>query len=392
MDKIAAVRNLSFKATFIIYVILCLLVAAALSALVINIVDKIEEKIYSSYSDQGETYYLTTQEGEQLGSGAIIFSHPRELSREDSQKIKVLRLFSGLSIPFIFSICIIFAAFLFYQNKLKEPLALLTDASMQIEKNNLDFTLQYNKNDEMGQLCHSFEKMRAALKENNLEMWRRMDQHKRLNAAFSHDLRTPLTVLKGQSDMLLKYVPDGRIKIEKIVATLEIMKGHIDRLESYVTEMNRMQKLEDIAINKADIPAQELLNNLKVSSEILCSDKQLEFHSRLSNKETLFVDQFIVMEVYENLLSNAVRFAKNKITVSLSTDNDGFSITVSDDGQGFSNKDLMEATKPFYQSHQNEKNQHLGMGLNICKVLCERHGGFISLFNHDSGASVRVVF
>lgn len=67
-------------------------------------------------------------------------------------------------------------------------------------QNNRVFQKKVDKEDELGKLCASFEKMRQALQESNDEMWRQMEERNRLNAAFSHDLRTPLTVLKGQSE------------------------------------------------------------------------------------------------------------------------------------------------------------------------------------------------
>ena len=88
------------------------------------------------------------------------------------------------------------AALLFYKNKLKKPIDILNGASKKIANNNLDFKIQYDSKDEMGQLCSSFEKMRISLSENNSRMWRSMEERKRLNAAFAHDLRTPLTDIK----------------------------------------------------------------------------------------------------------------------------------------------------------------------------------------------------
>jgi signal transduction histidine kinase len=64
---------------------------------------------------------------------------------------------------------------------------------------------------------------------------------------------------------------------------------------------------------------------------------------------------------------------------------------VSDDGRGFSDKDLCEATKPFYKAAESAAQEHLGMGLNICKVLCEKHGGFLTLKN-KGGAAVTAAF
>lgn len=392
MDKIKArLGNLPFKASFILYVTACLVIAAVLSSLAVNTADNARNRIYLSYGDAGVSYYLTTRDGERLGNGTVVLTSPVKLSDGDNRKVALLSFLSAIAIPVVFSACIVFAAVLFYKNKLKRPLSLLTEASAKIEANDLDFTLAYGKKDEMGRLCDSFEKMRAALQENSLAMWRQADERKRLNAAFSHDLRTPLTVLRGQSDMLLKYVPEGKISAEKIAAMVDTMKTHILRLENYVSTMNRLQKLEDIEIQKADIPAKELTDRLKSTGGFICTGLNLEFDEKAFTPDTLHVDLFLVMQVYENLLSNAIRFAGNKILVTLSSDK-AFSVTVSDDGRGFSDKDLQEAAKPFYRSEGNESGQHFGIGLYICKTLCEKHGGYLRLFNNPEGGSVKAVF
>jgi len=97
------------------------------------------------------------------------------------------------------------------------------------------------------------------------------------------------------------------------------------------------------------------------------------------------------MQVYENLLANAVRFAGSAISVSVSVKDRCFVMNVSDDGKGFTVEELSEAIKPFYKSSDEISQEHFGMGLNICKILCEKHGGYLKLEN-SNGASVTAAF
>jgi len=99
---------------------------------------------------------------------------------------------------------------IFYERELKRPFSILRKASERISENDLDFEIWYEKKNELGQLCSDFEGMRSALYESNREMWRSLEERKRLNSAFSHDLRTPLTVLRGYTDYLGKYVPEAK--------------------------------------------------------------------------------------------------------------------------------------------------------------------------------------
>ncbi|WP_259455858.1 HAMP domain-containing protein [Bacillus sp. PK3_68] len=98
-------------------------------------------------------------------------------------------------------------ASLFYKLKLKKPLELLRRASEKISVNDLEFHIYYDGRDEMSELCGAFEKMRSQLEGNYKILWRSVEERKQINAIFAHDLRTPLSVLKGYSELLTTYLP-----------------------------------------------------------------------------------------------------------------------------------------------------------------------------------------
>ena len=100
------------------------------------------------------------------------------------------------------------------------------------------------------------------------------------------------------------------------------------------------------------------------------------------------------MQTFENLLSNAVRYARSAISIQYAVEKDTFLQTITDDGTGFDDTALKSATNPFYTTEKkSDTGQHLGLGLNICKILCERHNGNIVLSNGiNAGASVTVRF
>lgn len=303
----------------------------------------------------------------------------------------VISLSQFIAIPLWTILCIVVCATHFYRKKLGKTIEILTQASEKISNNQLDFSVEAAERNELGKLCRSFEKMRAALLENNREMWRQMEERKRLNAAFAHDLRTPLTVLKGQSEMLVKYA--GRMSGEKLVATAEMMERHITRLETYVNTMNDLQRLEDIEIRRDAVPAGELVEQLNVTAEAVCVEKgrKLLFHDGLQGMSDVMIDLPNVMQVYENLLANAVRYARSAVTVEAGMQEDFFIITVADDGPGFSAEGLVKGAEPFYRSEKENWGEHLGIGLNICNIICERHGGSLKLTN-DNGARVMAAF
>jgi len=287
---------------------------------------------------------------------------------------------------------ILLAGALFYKNRLEPPMRLLGDASKKIGESDLAFSVSYPREDEMGVLCDSFERMRKALETGNAEIWRQMDERRRLNSAFSHDLRTPLTVLKGNVHMLKEYLTPQNANNDRVTGALLTMENHIRRLENYVDIMSSLQKLDDIEVKRTAVDSGEITSLLRNTALILCEGHTLNFYDEIT-KPTLFIDPEILIPVAENLISNAARYAKSRVAVVCSYAPGAVSISVSDDGGGFSENDLLFATNPFYKANTNIFDAHFGLGLNISKTLSERHGGSLGLSNIEAGgALVRAVF
>ena len=101
----------------------------------------------------------------------------------------------------------------------------------------------------------------------------------------------------------------------------------------------------------------------------------------------MFINLDTVMQIYENLLSNSIRYAKSDIAISAVIENNNLVISVSDDGCGFKNIEIEKATLPFYKSSKDISTEHLGLGLNISKILSERHGGNIQIANNKAGGA-----
>ena len=382
-----AMRNLSIKKTFMLYMLLFLLLATLFSAIAIQAADSIESRVNWGYLDSSQKYEIQKDKNGK-GTVSITTLPGTDYTSRDKAIVTACKIVQLWSIPLFFGLCIIASALLFYRNKLKKPIELLSGASEKIAGNDLDFKLSYDSKDEMGRLCASFETMRAALLENNRELWRAIEERKRLNAAFSHDLRTPLTVLRGYADFLKAYVPQGKISEQKLLSTVSTMSGQIARLESYVQTMGEVQKLEDIEISPEPVPIASFIERLESSAQVLTheSGRSLDFHSEIPDCEVL-ADLSSVHRVLENLLSNAVQYAKNAIAVRCRYEHEMLSITVEDDGPGFTAEDLKQAPKPYYRNRKSSDGNHFGLGLTICKDLCEKHGGQLELQNGAKGGA-----
>ncbi len=268
---------------------------------------------------------------------------------------------------------------IFYNRELKVPMNLLLDAARRIADNQLDFRLEYDKPNEFGMLCRAFEDMRLALYNSNRELWRSLEERKRLNAAFSHDLRTPLTVLRGYVDFLGKYIPGGNISEEKLLGVLGMMSGQIVRLEHYTQTMNSVQKLSDIVPDVGVVPAGQIKDSFRQIGQLLCGKKRFALDWQVEGEMCL--DAELVSQIYENLVSNACRYAKEAVSVGCTREWGMFLFVVEDDGKGFSPEALHHASEPFFRDGEKTDKTHFGMGLYICRVLCEKCGGMLKVGN-----------
>ncbi len=289
--------------------------------------------------------------------------------------------------------CIFAGGYIFYKREMEKSIRQLLYLAEQITDNHLDFTMEKTKANELGMVCDAFEKMRASLYETSQENFRILEERKRLNAAFAHDMRNPVTVLKGYVDLLERYVPERRISPEKELEIIGMLRGQIQRLENYVRKMSEVQKLEDIT------PCYQKTDYGVLFS--LCMDTARQLDERIIVREggalepgTVCLDRELVLEVLENLLSNASAYAKERIVLTITKGAEELELCVEDDGCGFSEEALRMAGSPFYREEGSKSRLHFGLGLYICKLICEKSGGRLSLANGPDGTGgvVRAIF
>ena len=413
---------MSLRTAFIWYVLIAAVLATAACMLFVKLLDEPRIALYRKYAelaeeveipeggsyrnyvttDGSEVYIIFNSEGEAVGGGEVPYGEGKiEIGLVDgrfslfirpaySQRDLWLSRFLGImqvaSLPICYLGGLLLCALAFWRRRLRGPIVELERASARIAQNDLAFRLEPRRDDELGRLTESFETMRSSLETGWRDLWAQMEERRRLNAAFAHDLRTPLTVLKGHADMLCESVPAGTVTPAEAAEELAVMRSHITRLESYVDAMARMQRLEDAEIHRESVPARAFAADAADSARIICAGLAASLDAP-DLPDTLNIDAEIVMQVLENILSNASRYAKSRVELSLSANGESFTAAVRDDGPGFSAEALAKAANPFYKGREST-GEHLGLGLNICDILTRRHGGSLTLSNHPGGGAV----
>lgn len=280
----------------------------------------------------------------------------------------------------------------FYRVHIAAPLAELAGAADRIAEQDLDFAIGTVRGRELGRLSETLEHMRASLLEAQRELWRTAESRRRLNAAFAHDLRTPITVLKGTVEMAQMRLRRGDTLD---VDALDALSAQVARLERYATSMGGLTKLEDRPVERerlsADVLRGELEHHVAGVVSARGSGLDLELASRSESAEsirhdmTVLLDLSLVEEVLDNLLSNACAHAVSSVTFDMMVDAGTLTLVVTDDGPGFTPEALHRGCDPFFS--ENKSAEHFGLGLNVSSVLCGLHGGEIALTNAETGGA-----
>lgn len=359
-----------------------------------------------------------------------------------------LRLVAGVGVPIVaFGGLAVLLFRRFYRRHVGGPLSVLEAAADRIARQDLDFQIGAVRGRELGRLGAAMEGMRSSLLATQRELWRTAEDRRRLNAAFAHDLRTPVTVLKGTLEMArMKASRAG--SGEDVRKTLDTLSGQADRLESYAQLMSRVTKLEDREVMRSACAPSDVARVLERQAagyvatrgngcKLLFSlgdgmraagagdgsvavpdagsvagagdghvvvpdaERAAEPDAERAAEpcpEPLSIDMQLVEEVLGNLLGNACDHARSKVAVSVdllqpeqgslaagARGDVRLELVVTDDGRGFTAEALHHGCDPFYSEAKSA--EHFGLGLNIARTLARLHGGAVELGNLEGGGA-----
>ncbi len=294
-------------------------------------------------------------------------------------------LFSGL----IFSV-------LRYAKKLESELQVLEYTSEQIRAKNLDFEVTHTHITEFNRVLSSLLLLKTSLRHSLEQQWNSEQQKKRQLAALAHDIKTPLTVVKGNAELLLET---GLTEEQQSYNTFILENA--EQIQQYVTEMLEISRPASPADSTCALPA--LLTQVKHTADSLCAGKELHFHldtDALPQEVALPADS--LKRALFNLLDNAVTYSPSHGTITLSVwqtasgalHSSVLCFRVEDEGAGFSAEALSHATDEFYRADNSRgSREHFGLGLAITKKLVNEQGGTLQLSNRSGGgASVTLTF
>lgn len=264
------------------------------------------------------------------------------------------------------------------------PLKKLNNAIRKVAMGNLDFTVKSDSNDEFGQLFNSFDKMRERLKTSIERQIASEEENKELISNISHDLKTPLTAIKGYCEGIMDGVADTPEKKAKYVKTIYNKANDMDKL---IGELVLISKLESNSVpynfSKLDINAYFSQLIEEVRTELDSKDIKLAYINGLPEKVNVMADKEQLKRVLNNIISNAVKYMDKddkRIFIRIDEDEDdkkSIRVSIKDNGRGVKQEELDEIFKRFFRadSSRNSEQGGSGIGLAVVKKIIEDHGG-----------------
>ena len=261
------------------------------------------------------------------------------------------------------------------------PLVKLRKATRNIKEGNLDFVLEVEGNDEFSQLCQDFEEMRKRLKESTEEKILMDKENKELISNISHDLKTPITAVKGYVEGIMDGVADTPEKMDRYVRTIYNKTNEMDHL---INELTFYSKIDTnrIPYTFSKLNVEDYFSDCaeELGLEMETRGIELVYANYVEKGVQVIADGEQIRRVIHNIVSNAIKYMekpKGIIQLRVKDVGDFIQVEIEDNGKGIAAKDLPYIFDRFYRTDvsRNSSKGGSGIGLSFVKKIMEDHGG-----------------
>ena len=282
---------------------------------------------------------------------------------------------------FVILISVALVVGLWVYRSIAVPLVKLKKATQNIKEGNLDFVLDVEGKDEFSELCQDFEEMRRRLKESTEEKSLIEKENRELISNISHDLKTPITAVKGYVEGIMDGVADTPEKMDRYVRTIYNKTNEMDHLINALTFYSKIDT-NRIPYTFSKLNVEDYFEDCseEVGLELETRGIELVYANYVEKDVMVIADGEQIRRVIHNIISNAIKYMdkpKGIIQIRIKDVGDFIQIEIEDNGKGIGPKDLPYIFDRFYRTDvsRNSSKGGSGIGLSIVKKILEDHGG-----------------
>lgn len=290
----------------------------------------------------------------------------------------LLVVLGGLNLSWVIAMAMLFA------RRLKKELAPVMEATRKIQEKDLYFKLQSSKIKEFNEIVESLDTMKEALANSLKNEWETERRRKEHISILAHDIKTPLTVIKGNAELLKEESEDS-----ELLEYAESIDQSSYQIENYIKLLIEATKDEEnISLRKQDFNLENWIEQVEEACNRLCMSYQviLERHFEIKSK-SYKGDRESLLRVVLNLVKNGLEqtLDTKKLVLRIMEREGKLIIEVEDFGKGFSEQALLNATKQFFTENKARTGTHYGLGLYMSQEVVKGHGGQLSFWNKKTG-------
>lgn len=276
-----------------------------------------------------------------------------------------------------------FVAFIVYQ-QFVNPLVKLKEAAEKMGSGNLDEKIEIGKNreDEVGELCESFENMRQRMSDFAKEKMRYEDENRQLISNISHDLRTPITTIKGYVEGIMDGVADTPEKRDRY---LKMIYSKANEMDSLINELSLYTNINNNAIPYEfhRVSVKDYFNDCmeEVHATLMSKNMTLTYRNYCEDDVMVIVDPDQLKRVINNIVTNSIKYMDKEygqVDISIYDNDAEVKVAINDNGRGIDTESLPHIFDRMYRADSARQSRGgSGLGLAICKKIVEEHGGNI---------------
>ncbi len=263
------------------------------------------------------------------------------------------------------------------------PIKRLQNAAKNIKEGKLNFTVEGSvMQDEVGMLCNDFEQMRARLEENAKDKVHKDKEHREIIRNISHDLKTPITSVKGYVEGILDGVADTPEKRERY---LRIIYNKANEMDSLIEELTLYSQLDtnELPYSFTEIPVRGYFDDCaqEIALDLRENGMSFRYENFCGLSDSISADPEKLKRAVDNIFSNSIKYMDKeqghmRLTIK-NVVNDYIQIEIEDNGVGIAKEDIPYIFDRFYRTDESRGTQKggSGIGLSIVKKIIEDHGG-----------------